>query len=369
MMRTEEIKKKIDSFPRWHYQFDLRGQRTPVGGDRLVNRHEQRKQHFFDPLVQLFGGSLKGKRVLDLASNAGFWSLCAVHAGCDYVLGVEGRKMHVDQSNFVFEAEDIEEQRYDFLLGDIFETDLRQFEPFDIVLCLGLMYHISKPVELMEKISAVNTDVLVIDSTLSKAPGSLLELGWESPEPNRYLNALDRGLVMKPTKGAICDLVEEFGYSVSVLEPDFRDEAGAPRWRGALDYRDGARRAFLCAKATDLSTLSVRTEPIGRSHVRARRSGGAGDRQAKQQQLLVQRAREAEQLLRRTEAALSTTLGSRRWAVVNALAAAWGVVLRRARPRSGDRLRALQVELHAFLQESERASAGARRRGASGIGR
>src|SRR5918998_5027763 len=87
----EEIQKKIASFARWHYRFDLKGNLTPIYEPSWENRHEQRRKYFFEPLVQLFGGSLAGKRVLDLGCNAGFWSLAAAQAGCDYVLGVDGR--------------------------------------------------------------------------------------------------------------------------------------------------------------------------------------------------------------------------------------------------------------------------------------
>ena len=38
---------------------------------------------------------LKGKRVLDLGCNAGFWSLNAAEAGADFVLGVDGRQIQV----------------------------------------------------------------------------------------------------------------------------------------------------------------------------------------------------------------------------------------------------------------------------------
>jgi tRNA (mo5U34)-methyltransferase len=162
-MQDKEIRERIASFSRWHYQFDLRGNLTPIHKEGRINRHAQRMKYFFDPAVHLLGGSLEGKRVLDLACNAGFWSLNAVHAGCDYVLGIEGRQMHIDQANFVFEVKEVEKDRYDFVVGDIFETDFRQFGTFDVVLCLGLMYHISKHMDLMEKISEVNNDVLVID--------------------------------------------------------------------------------------------------------------------------------------------------------------------------------------------------------------
>jgi hypothetical protein len=127
------------------------------------------------------------------------------------------------------------------------------------VLCLGLIYHISKHVELMEKISEVNDDVLVIDSTLSKAPGSFLELHWDNPKKN-YLSAVDRRLTMRPTKQAVRELVEEFGYSVVTLEPDFRDEEGERARLGVRDYQNGSRRAFICSKKTDLSSLLAEVE-------------------------------------------------------------------------------------------------------------
>ncbi|RTZ77264.1 MAG: hypothetical protein DSZ01_07060, partial [Gammaproteobacteria bacterium] len=55
----EKIRERIDSFEQWHYQFDLKGELTPaVRGEKSVRRHQQRKKHFFDPMVELFGGSL-----------------------------------------------------------------------------------------------------------------------------------------------------------------------------------------------------------------------------------------------------------------------------------------------------------------------
>jgi SAM-dependent methyltransferase len=257
-MQDEEIRQKIASFPRWHYQFDLRGNLTPIHKEGHINRHTQRKRHFFDPVVRLLGGSLEGKRVLDLASNAGYWSLASIEAGADYVLGIEGRQMHVDQANFVFEVKEIERERYDFVVGDIFETDFRQFGTFDVVLYLGLMYHISKPMELMEKISEVNDDILVIDTTLAKARGSFLKIVPQ--DPDSFNSAVDRPIAMRPTKQAVRDLAENFGYSVVTLEPDFRNAKGASAWRGGGDYRDGLRRAFICAKKTDLSHLSAKVE-------------------------------------------------------------------------------------------------------------
>jgi hypothetical protein len=67
-MRDEEIREKIDSFPYWHFRFDLNGNLTRPQRARQA----WRTQYFFEPLVELLGGTLEGKRVLDLACNAGF---------------------------------------------------------------------------------------------------------------------------------------------------------------------------------------------------------------------------------------------------------------------------------------------------------
>jgi SAM-dependent methyltransferase len=254
-MDDAEIARKIASFPRWHYQFDLGGHLTPIWEPGHVNRHEQRKRYFFDPLVELAGGSLKGKRVLDLACNAGFWSLAAIEAGADFVLGIDGRQMHIDQANFVFDAKGVDPKRYRFTTGNIFKTDMTTFGKFDVVLCLGLLYHVSKPVELMEKIDEASSDLLVIDTTLSMAPGSTFELRRDALDEPR--NAVDYEMVLYPTRQAVLDLVQQFGYQAIVLQPRFTDYAGS------IEYRVQSRRAFLCAKKSDLSRVTAPLETWG----------------------------------------------------------------------------------------------------------
>jgi SAM-dependent methyltransferase len=254
---SREIREKIDSFEQWHYQFDLQGELTsPVRGEKSVLRHAQRKRHFFDPLVALCGGSLKGKRVLDLGCNAGFWSLNAIEAGCDFVLGIDGRQMHIDQANFVFQTKDIDPTRYRFEKHNLFDLDFSSIGSFDIVLCLGLLYHVNRPIELFEKIAAVNDDLLVIDTAVDSADDALLRLVREPLDDPR--NSADYELVFWPTRSAVCEMVELFGYQVVMLVPDFED------YRGLEDFKAGGRRVFFCSRSTDLSRLAVPIETIKR---------------------------------------------------------------------------------------------------------
>jgi SAM-dependent methyltransferase len=249
---TEQLRERVASFPHWHYEFDLEGVRTPITDPEFVNRHRERKRYFFDPLVRVCGGSLEGKRVLDLGCNAGFWSLAALEAGADFVLGIEGRQMYIDQAQLVFESKGVDQDRYRFLVGDLFSLDLRAEAPFDIVLCLGLLYHVSKPMSLFERIAAWNTDLLIIDTTLSLLPGPYMHVVEEKPEG--CLTAVDHIVVFVPTRQAVATLAREMGYSVVMLRPRFRS------WEGAGDYLTGSRRGFLCSKQTALEGLE--TEPI-----------------------------------------------------------------------------------------------------------
>jgi SAM-dependent methyltransferase len=245
---AEELQRRVDGFPVWHYRFELDGGvTTPIYRADYVNRHAQRRRTFFDPLVAVCGGSLRGRRVLDLGSNAGYWALCAIEAGADFVLGIDGRQMHVDQAQLVFEAKGVDPDRYRFELGNIFEHELH--ERFDIVLCLGLMYHIAKPVELFELMSGAGADLLLIDTTVSLVPWSLFRVAHEESLDNPR-NAVDYELLLIPTRHAIFDLARQFGYDSVALAQSITD------FTGMSDYRSKQRAAFICSKRTPLDSLA-----------------------------------------------------------------------------------------------------------------
>jgi tRNA (mo5U34)-methyltransferase len=241
-----DLQTRIDSFPVWHYQFDLDGARTPIFEPTYVNRHEQRRRAFFDPLVQVAGGTLEGKRVLDLGSNAGYWSLAAIEAGADFVLGIDGRQMHVDQAHLVFEAKGIDPARYRFETGNIFTHSFP--EHFDVILCLGLMYHISKPMELFEIMASVSPELLLIDTEASLIPWSVFRLGREKSLENPR-NAIDHEVVLIPSRQAVIDLATQFGFDTAVLAHKISDYTGMP------DYRSKQRAAFLCSKTISLDSV------------------------------------------------------------------------------------------------------------------
>ncbi len=241
-MEPHELQERIAEFPRWHYRFDFGdGVITPVVDRGKVNRHEQRRRYFFDALLRVTGGSLRGRRVLDLGCNAGFWSLRSIEAGADFVLGVDVRQSHIDQADLVFAAKRVEQTRYRFERGDVFEHDFG--ERFDVVLCLGLMEHVAKPVELFELMAAVGAEILVIDTALARASSSCFEVS-SLDEPDG-----DGALVLVPTRAAVIELAARFGFEAVPLARNMTD------YTGLDDYRALQRLAFVCSRSASLDML------------------------------------------------------------------------------------------------------------------
>jgi SAM-dependent methyltransferase len=241
-VQPHELHDRIAAFPRWHYRFEFDdGVSTPVVDLGKVNRHEQRRRYFFDALLQVTGGSLQGRRVLDLGCNAGWWSLQAIEAGADFVLGVDVRQMHIDQANLVFEAKGIDSARYRFEQGDVFTHDFGN--SFDVVLCLGLMEHVAKPVELLERMAASGAELLVIDTALSGASSSCFEIS-HLDEPDAHGE-----LVLVPTRDAVIELAARSGYNAVALARNITDYAGME------DYRRLRRLAFICSRSASLQML------------------------------------------------------------------------------------------------------------------
>ncbi|HEY2570892.1 MAG TPA: DUF1698 domain-containing protein [Solirubrobacteraceae bacterium] len=236
-VQAAELEQRIAAFPAWSYRFEFDGGlATPVFNSSVVNRQKQRRRYFFDALLGATGGSLRGRRVLDLGCNAGFWSLAALEAGADFVLGLDARQLHIDQANLVFEAKGIERARYRFAQGNVFTHELDG--RFDVVLCLGLLDHVAKPVELFEVMSAASPELIVIDTEISRSRTSVFELDTLY---NRE-NAVEYETVLIPSRLALSELAAQFGYQATALAQNMTD------YTGLRDYLHQRRLAFICAK-------------------------------------------------------------------------------------------------------------------------
>jgi hypothetical protein len=65
-------------------------------------------------------------------------------------------------------------------VSNLFHYQRRAEEPpYDVVFCLGLLYHVAKPVELFEVMANAGADIIVIDTEVSLSPGSMFQIYTE----------------------------------------------------------------------------------------------------------------------------------------------------------------------------------------------
>lgn len=245
-MDASELEARIAAFPGWHYRFEFdNGASTPVADPGAINRHEQRRRYFFASLLELTGGSLQGRRVLDLGCNAGFWSLHALGAGADFVLGVDAQQSYLDQARLVFEAKRVDPARYRFEHGNVLAHDFA--ERFDVVLCLGLLDHVARPFELFAVMAGVGAELIVLETTISRSRLSVFEVSRMYQKQDHVEGAL----ALVPSREAVSDLAREHGFDARALAVNISD------FSGMSDYRAKRRLAFMCSRATPLDALAA----------------------------------------------------------------------------------------------------------------
>ncbi|HTA36809.1 MAG TPA: class I SAM-dependent methyltransferase [Solirubrobacteraceae bacterium] len=240
-VQAEELRARIAAFPRWNYRFEFDdGVSTPVGDRARVNRNRERRAYFFERLLTVTGGSLRGRRVLDLGCGAGFWALAAIEAGAEFVLGLDSKREYIEQAELVFEAKQVDDARYRFQCDDFFATKLDG--GFDTVLCLGVLDRIDRPVELFELMSGTGAELIVIDSDVSRARSSLFEVS----HLYRTRDVSGDGMVLIPSRQAVAELAARHDFETVALALDVADYSGMD------DYRRERRCAFICSRGREL---------------------------------------------------------------------------------------------------------------------
>lgn len=195
---------------------------------------------------------LKGARVLDIASHDGRWSFAALDAGASHVVGVEARGDVVDSARESLAAEGVDDSKYEFFQGDIFDVMEREKFDVDVVMCLGFLYHTYRHTELFSLMRACNPRHLLIDTTVAPGDEPILRLRRDNPD-NAGQAVLDKyaygtySLVARPSAQAVRMMVKAYGFAVDEevdwpeLIREHRHLSEGPKKARVGDYRKGTR--------------------------------------------------------------------------------------------------------------------------------
>jgi hypothetical protein len=106
---------------------------------------------------------LQDLRILDLACLEGLYGIELARQGAT-VVGIEGRKPNIAKAKFAQEALALD--NLTLIHDDVRNLNIEQHGCFDVVLCLGILYHLEVPdiFVFLERLSAVCTGFAVIDT-------------------------------------------------------------------------------------------------------------------------------------------------------------------------------------------------------------
>jgi 2-polyprenyl-3-methyl-5-hydroxy-6-metoxy-1,4-benzoquinol methylase len=258
-----ELQAAIEQLAPFHHTIDLpHGLSTFVPSMARQDRDRTRMQtliaHAWPSILAACGGTLVGKRVLDIACNCGGFSTYAAKAGAEYVLGVDIEPHYLKQANFIRDTLGL--QNLEFQQLNLEDLDPAKHGMFDLVLCFGILYHLESPVLSLKRISAVTSKVLVVDTTLMRVPyiGQLLER-WPLWHMRRVLatdtDATDIATSrwrpkefcqFSPNSNGVINLLEYSGFSdIEKLTPK---EKGLEK-----RYYNGQRATYVARKVPDAS--------------------------------------------------------------------------------------------------------------------
>jgi len=152
-MDAAQIRERVGAI-RWFHSIDLGNGIVTPGPDRSAEKLAQIRMP----------GDLKGRTVLDIGAWDGFFSFAAARRGAQRVLAVDkytwrGR----GQDGFKLARQVLGAQVEDRSL------DARELSPetagmFDVVLFLGVLYHLKDPQAVLARVASVTRELLILET-------------------------------------------------------------------------------------------------------------------------------------------------------------------------------------------------------------
>jgi len=209
---AEEFERLEQRSP-WMARFSIYGK---VYGSGLNHDQDVRPPHFFKHFPNR-------RRILELGSCQGGGTFqLAKHPGITEIVAIEGRTYNIEKAELVKKVLAI--QNVHFILGDLESFDFTPLGRFDAVYCVGVLYHLPNPWELLAKLATL-TDTLYINThfcpsnqiglTLQGYEGKKwLEFGYEDP-----LSGMSSWSFW-PTLKSLTTMLQDAGFVPEILETD-----------------------------------------------------------------------------------------------------------------------------------------------------
>ena len=202
-MNTRELNDLIASVPHWYHRFEFAGGVVTPG----VNDSKT--------ALQLLGlpADLSGLRVLDIGARDGYFSFECERRGAAEVVAID---YYPPEKTGFLVAKKILGSKVNLLHENIYGLSVSKYGMFDIVLCLGLLYHLPDPLgafdviyDLMKPNATLFLETVVIDHQLppDMARQPIMVFYPQDSKDNDFTNYFGM------TKQCVKDMMAEYGIT------------------------------------------------------------------------------------------------------------------------------------------------------------
>jgi tRNA (mo5U34)-methyltransferase len=154
---ADVIRRRIRELGPWFHNLDLRGVRTAPG--HSLGDYPAVKWRRFGHAIP---ADLSGRSVLDVGCNAGFYAIEMKRRGARRVLAVDSDPAYLAQARFAAEVLEVD---IEFRRMSVYELHLLA-ERFDVVLFLGVLYHLRHPLLALDLLHEYAVGDLLVFQTI-----------------------------------------------------------------------------------------------------------------------------------------------------------------------------------------------------------
>lgn len=149
----------------YEYEF-TNGARTEPQLPVVHQIHGDRADAIFPHLDRLFLARWADVHCLDRACHEAWFSMHLAQRGAASVVGVDLRADHIEKARWIAEASGTDNVH--FQRADLFAFAEQHTERYELVLCLGLLYHVENPMGMVRVARQFTKDVCVFEGLVAR---------------------------------------------------------------------------------------------------------------------------------------------------------------------------------------------------------
>lgn len=171
-MRQAELRAAVEKLGPWFHNIDLGGVATAP--EHFLGDYPAQKWRRFASAIP---SDLRGRSVLDIGCNGGFYAIEMKKRGASRVLGIDSDETYLRQARFASEVLGLDIEYRNQSVYDVGALS----ERFDVVLFMGVLYHLRHPLLALDLIREhVAGDMLVFQS-MQRGSRSLRDVAADYP--------------------------------------------------------------------------------------------------------------------------------------------------------------------------------------------